>query len=261
MKSNCLQSFQGSQAGSLGIKTPKGVAAQQQRGGYVHQVVCPEPVFGRMTQAEFLELPLEVRNGQHNGSQQSSAFQILSQTSHSRRDLFGSDMCLTEITRAKEAQLQSVTDFHPKKPAHRERPCAGTPCSLSKAAQSLGVRHFQVVPGEEVSIGVRFQSPRISLSNASTNSCGSGLGKIPFIRARCSAYSFCQGAFLTGASSGRTVYLRPSRRWMRTAPCVSQASSTSPGLRSKSRTVNVFMSDNMSDIGLKVKRLCSNSET
>ena len=41
-------------------------------------------------------------------------------------------------------------------------------------------------------------------------------------------------------------YVRPSRRRIRASPLASQISSTAPGCRSRSLTVNVFMSDIMS---------------
>lgn len=60
-----------------------------------------------------------------------------------------------------------------------------------------------------------------------------------------------------GRLSGMTEYVRPSRRLMRTAPSRSATSSTAPGSRSKSRTVNVFMSDIMSAFTPGVNTPCS----
>ena len=220
----------------------------------MQQVVSPKTVVGGVPQTQLFGLPLQVTGPKDHRQEESPLLQFVAKQGQRSSRLFGRHPSMTSTAALENTQLESITDLDPVQPRDGRRGYFAMFGLFGQCLDRSGLRHVQIRTGKEVGISVRPHSPATNRSSSRTSSLVIGSGKIRAILARCSANNLRQGTFCAEPSSGRTVYRRPSRRWMRTAPSRSQASRTFPGLRSKSRRVNVFISDKMSDIIWNGKR-------
>jgi hypothetical protein len=247
------ESFELCQTTCLRIEASESITVEQESRSNMEQVISSKPVSGIMPETQLLESLLQVRARERHGPQKHALHQFLAKYSQDSCRLLRCDPFLPWTMALENRQLECVAKFHSMQPGDRQGWLSLSLRSLDQRRCRPGISRFQIIASEEVCVSVSSHHQRMSCSTFRTCSSGIGSGKIRLRRARCSAYTFLQGTFFSFPASSSTVYRRPSRRWMRTMPSRSQVSSTAPGLRSKSLTVNTFIADNMSDIAKKRK--------
>jgi len=236
------QSCQGSKFRSFRIEAPELVAVQDERGSDMNKIVSAEPMLGSVAQSEFLEFRLQFGRLDVCRTKKSPFCQIRLESCVGSRGLFGSNANLSRLAGGVNMELQRVDNFHPMQPRNGQRPAAWALCFLHQIERLNGIRKPEIEPRKEICICVNPHSPAISLSAIRVCARERGFGNSFVSRARKSGTAVIR----SGPASGRIVYVRPFRRRILAPPSRSDASNTALGTRSSSRTVKVFITDNLS---------------